>query len=170
VHVPARGERSRALLRRPDRERPLRAVLVANKSDLPPQRHQVRLDMAQDWATNNGLDFVDAAAVRLQGTALVVSLSLALLLLVCELPLPAAQYPPAQPGQWNSNAPTACLNSIAATRRGSRTWQGRVPVGSALGCTHVCSACCARAGRAGAAGQGHRHCVQDDCNNVLQDL
>ncbi|KAG2493975.1 hypothetical protein HYH03_007902 [Edaphochlamys debaryana] len=47
---------------RPDRERPLRAVLVANKVDLPPQRHQVRIEMAQEWATNNGLDFFDVAA------------------------------------------------------------------------------------------------------------
>ncbi|KXZ55047.1 FAP156 protein [Gonium pectorale] len=47
---------------RPDRERPLRAVLVANKVDLPPQRHQVRLDMAQEWAANNGLDFFDVSA------------------------------------------------------------------------------------------------------------
>ncbi|PNW88859.1 hypothetical protein CHLRE_01g047950v5 [Chlamydomonas reinhardtii] len=47
---------------RPDRERPLRAVLVANKTDLPPQRHQVRLDMAQDWATTNTLDFFDVSA------------------------------------------------------------------------------------------------------------
>ncbi|GIM06376.1 hypothetical protein Vretimale_10652 [Volvox reticuliferus] len=47
---------------RPDRERPLRGVLVANKVDLPPQRQQVRLEMAQEWATNNGLDFFDASA------------------------------------------------------------------------------------------------------------
>ncbi|PNH10380.1 Intraflagellar transport protein 27 [Tetrabaena socialis] len=47
---------------RPDRERPLRAVLVATKVDLPPQRHQVRLDMATEWATNNGLDFFDVSA------------------------------------------------------------------------------------------------------------
>ncbi|GLC43566.1 Intraflagellar transport protein 27 [Pleodorina starrii] len=47
---------------RPDRERPLRGVLVANKVDLPPQRQQVRLEMAQEWATNNGLDFFDVSA------------------------------------------------------------------------------------------------------------
>lgn len=38
-------------------------MLVANKTDLPPQRHQVRLDMAQDWATTNTLDFFDVSAV-----------------------------------------------------------------------------------------------------------
>ena len=50
-------------MRRPDRERPLRAVLVANKTDLPPQRHQVRLDLAADWASNNGVDFFQVASV-----------------------------------------------------------------------------------------------------------
>lgn len=47
---------------RPDRERPLRAVLVANKTDMPPQRHQVRLDLAADWASNNGVDFFQVAS------------------------------------------------------------------------------------------------------------
>ncbi|GFR48252.1 hypothetical protein Agub_g10117 [Astrephomene gubernaculifera] len=47
---------------RPDRERPLRAVMVANKVDLPPQRQQVRIDMAQEWATANGLDFFDVSS------------------------------------------------------------------------------------------------------------
>lgn len=47
---------------RPDRERPLRAVLVGTKTDLPPQRHQVRAELASDWATNNGLDFFQVSA------------------------------------------------------------------------------------------------------------
>jgi transport family protein 27 len=51
------------LHRRPDRERPLRGVLVANKVDLPPQRQQVRLEMAQEWATNNTLEFFDVSSV-----------------------------------------------------------------------------------------------------------
>mmetsp|Transcript_20226 Transcript_20226/g.56366 ORF Transcript_20226/g.56366 Transcript_20226/m.56366 type:complete len:200 (+) Transcript_20226:127-726(+) len=40
-----------------DRERPLKAVLVATKSDLPAQRHQVSNDVAEVWANANGMEF-----------------------------------------------------------------------------------------------------------------
>eukprot|EP00798_Chlamydomonas_sp_ICE-L_P008272 gene8272-1541_t len=40
-----------------DRERAVKAVLVATKTDLPAQRQQISVDVAQDWATANGMDF-----------------------------------------------------------------------------------------------------------------
>lgn len=40
-----------------DKERPLKAVLVATKTDLPPQRHKAPVDLAQDWAKANGMEF-----------------------------------------------------------------------------------------------------------------
>ncbi|KAJ9525659.1 hypothetical protein QJQ45_003340 [Haematococcus lacustris] len=46
-----------------DKERPLKAVLVAAKSDLPNQRHQVAADVAEVWATANGLDFFAVSSV-----------------------------------------------------------------------------------------------------------
>ncbi len=38
-------------------------MLVANKTDLPPQRQQVRTEMAAEWAANNQLEFFEVAAV-----------------------------------------------------------------------------------------------------------
>lgn len=48
---------------RPDRDRPLKAVLVATKSDLPTQRHQVADEVAVVWANNNGLEFFPVSSV-----------------------------------------------------------------------------------------------------------
>lgn len=45
-------------------------MLVGNKTDLPPQRHQVREELASEWAANNGLDFFQVSAVS--STAVVV--------------------------------------------------------------------------------------------------
>ena len=47
-----------------DKERQIKAVLVATKTDLPTQRHAVSLQAAQDWATANGMDFCATSAVR----------------------------------------------------------------------------------------------------------
>lgn len=47
---------------RVDRERPLKAVLVATKTDLPSQRHQVTDDVAEVWATANGLEFFSVSS------------------------------------------------------------------------------------------------------------
>jgi hypothetical protein len=52
------------LVCRPDKERPLKAVLVATKNDLPPQRFQVSNDVAQVWANANGMEFFAASSVR----------------------------------------------------------------------------------------------------------
>lgn len=50
---------------RPDKERPLKAVLVATKTDLPSQRHAVSLETAQDWANSNAMDFCAVSSVSL---------------------------------------------------------------------------------------------------------
>ena len=52
-----------ALIRQ-DKERQIKAVLVATKTDLPTQRHAVSLQAAQDWATANGMDFCSTSSVR----------------------------------------------------------------------------------------------------------
>lgn len=67
VPAPAPHKPHRTQPARPDRERPLRAVLVANKTDLPPQRQQVRTEMAAEWAANNQLEFFEVAAVSTVG-------------------------------------------------------------------------------------------------------
>ena len=46
---------------RADKERPLRAVLVANKADLPAQRQAVSPSAAREWATMNGLEFCEVS-------------------------------------------------------------------------------------------------------------
>ncbi|MEW5304813.1 MAG: hypothetical protein WDW36_007397 [Sanguina aurantia] len=46
-----------------DRERPIRAVVVATKTDLPAQRHQASPDVAQDWATGHGMEFFEVSSV-----------------------------------------------------------------------------------------------------------
>jgi len=46
-----------------DRERQLKVVLVATKTDLPAQRHSVSLESAQDWATANGMEFFAVSAL-----------------------------------------------------------------------------------------------------------
>lgn len=50
---------------RPDKERPLKVVLVATKSDLPSQRHQVASDTGESWANANGLDFFTVSSVSI---------------------------------------------------------------------------------------------------------
>ena len=50
---------------RQDKERQIKAVLVATKTDLPTQRHAVSLQAAQDWATANGMDFCSISSVSL---------------------------------------------------------------------------------------------------------
>ncbi len=52
-----------ACARRPDKDRPLKAVLVATKSDLPSQRHHVQDDVAVVWANANGLEFFPVSSV-----------------------------------------------------------------------------------------------------------
>lgn len=49
-------------IRRKDKDKPLKAVLVANKTDLPEQRHAVSIHAAREWAKMNGLDFCEASA------------------------------------------------------------------------------------------------------------
>ena len=46
---------------RADKERPLKAVLVANKADLPPQRQVVSAQSAKEWAVMNGLEFAEVS-------------------------------------------------------------------------------------------------------------
>jgi hypothetical protein len=41
----------------------VRAALVATKSDLPAQQHQVQDDVAKVWAKANGLEFFSMSAV-----------------------------------------------------------------------------------------------------------
>lgn len=48
---------------RPDKERPLKAVLVAHKTDLPTQRHTVSLDIAESWATSCGMEFCSISSL-----------------------------------------------------------------------------------------------------------
>jgi hypothetical protein len=55
--------RDASFLVRQDKERQIKAVLVATKTDLPSQRHAVSLQAAQDWATANGMDFCATSAV-----------------------------------------------------------------------------------------------------------
>lgn len=47
---------------RPDKERPLKGVLVGTKTDLPQQRHAVNAKAAQDWAAANNLAFFQVSA------------------------------------------------------------------------------------------------------------
>ncbi|GAX86114.1 hypothetical protein CEUSTIGMA_g13527.t1 [Chlamydomonas eustigma] len=46
-----------------DKERQIKGVLVATKTDLPSQRHAVTLQSAQDWATANGMDFFATSSI-----------------------------------------------------------------------------------------------------------
>ena len=48
---------------RVDKERPIKAVLVATKTDLPSQRQIVSLDVAESWARSNGMDFSATSAL-----------------------------------------------------------------------------------------------------------
>jgi len=48
---------------RPDKDRPLKCVLVATKNDLPTQRHAVSAGTAQDWATTNGMEFFSVSSL-----------------------------------------------------------------------------------------------------------
>ena len=50
-----------------DRERTLKAVLIATKSDLPAQRHQVSNDVAELWANGNGMEFFAVSSVCTPG-------------------------------------------------------------------------------------------------------
>lgn len=47
---------------RPDKERPIKGVLVGTKIDLPVQRHAVDTATAEEWAQSNGLDFLQVSA------------------------------------------------------------------------------------------------------------
>ncbi len=46
-----------------DKDRNLKAVLVATKTDLPSQRHAVSLGVAEDWAVANGMEFFATSSV-----------------------------------------------------------------------------------------------------------
>lgn len=46
-----------------DRDRPLKVVLVATKTDLPLARHQIRVEAAQDYAAQSNMDFFDVSSV-----------------------------------------------------------------------------------------------------------
>ena len=64
THRHARAHRHATVAPRPDKDRPLKVVLVATKTDLPTQRHKTSVESAQDWANANGMEFFATSAVR----------------------------------------------------------------------------------------------------------